>query len=557
MWDQFDIWKFIAGLGLFLFGMFMLEEGIKALSGRAFKKFLRKHTKNKIKAILSGTFITAILQSSSVVSLMTLAFVGAGVIKLSNAIGIILGSNLGTTMTGWIVATLGFKVDIESFALPCIGLGGLGLIFLARSERFANISKLVVGFGFLFLGLNYMKLSISELAQTFDIGMYADYGLLVFAMIGLILTAIIQSSSATMVITLSALSAGIISFEMAAALVVGADLGTTVTVLIGGLGKTVSKRQVAFSHFFFNVIVASIGFVFLYAFIYLVKEVFKIEDNLMALVAFHSSINLVGVVLFYPFVGLFANLLERLFKEKTQTVSNYINKVNIKVPEAAITALRDETQSMIRKAVRLNVKGMGIKDKDLIEKLAITEKHNLLWMPLEDYDSLYNSMKQLEGEMIKYYVGIQKLELVNDESEYLNQLISSIRNASLSVKSIKDIKHNLNDFSDAVNGFLHSQYKNLIARQIRFYKEYYRVLSRIDDDGSMEEVIDLFVLIKELDHEYLSDVYSELEKRRASELAVSSLFNANREIYDSNKALVMALENVAVFGKIGEQFLHR
>ena len=191
MWEQFDIWKFIAGLGLFLFGMFMLEEGIKALSGRAFKKFLRKHTKNKIKAILSGTFITAIVQSSSVVSLMTLAFVGAGVIKLTNAIGIILGSNLGTTMTGWVVATLGFKLDIESFALPCIGIGGLGLIFLARSDRFSNISKLVVGFGFLFLGLNYMKLSISDLAETFDIGMYADYSLIVFAMIGLVLTAII------------------------------------------------------------------------------------------------------------------------------------------------------------------------------------------------------------------------------------------------------------------------------------------------------------------------------------------------------------------------------
>lgn len=556
MWDQFDIWKFIAGLGLFLFGMFMLEEGIKALSGRAFKKFLRKHTKNKIKAILSGTLITAIVQSSSVVSLMTLAFVGAGVIKLSNAIGIILGSNLGTTITGWIVVTLGFKVDIESFALPCVGLGGLGLIFLAKSERFSNISKLVVGFGFLFLGLDYMKLSISGLAETFDMSLYADYGLFVFALIGLVLTAIIQSSSATMVITLSALSAGIINFEMAAAIVVGADLGTTVTVLIGGLGKTLSKRQVAFSHFFFNVIVATIGFVFLYGFIALVKDVIGIEDGLMGLVAFHTSINLVGVILFFPFVGLFAKLLKRMFKEKSTSTSNFINKVSIKVPEAALTALRDETLSIIKKTVRLNVKGMGIKDKELIKKLAITDRHNLLWMPLENYEDLYNSLKQLEGEMIKYYVGIQKLKLVNDESEYLNQLIVSIRNSSLSAKSIKDIRHNLIDFSGAVDGFLHDQYKNLLARQVRFYTEYYRVLSRIDESTTLEEVIDLFVLIKELDHEFLINVYSEMENRKFSEVAVSSLFNANREVYDSNKAMVMALESVAVFGKIGEQFKH-
>jgi len=556
MFDQFDIWKFIAGLGLFLFGMFMLEEGIKALSGRAFKKFLRKHTKNRFKAVFSGTFITAMVQSSSVVSLMTLAFVGAGVIKLSNAIGIILGSNLGTTMTGWIVATLGFKVDIESFALPCIGLGGLGLIFLAKSERFSNISKLVVGFGFLFLGLEYMKMSISGLAESFDISVYADYGLFYFALIGLVLTAIIQSSSATMVITLSALSAGIITFEMAAAIVVGADLGTTVTVLLGGLGKTVSKRQVAFSHFFFNVVVASIGFIFLYAFIFLVKDVFGIENNITGLVAFHTSINLVGVILFIPFVGQFAKILEYMFKERSETEANFINKVNIKVPEAAITALRDETLTMARKVLALNIKGMAIKDQDLINKLSISDKHNLLGMPIEDYISMYNSMKQLEGETIKYYIGIQKLELVDDESEYLNQIIASIRNASLSAKSIKDIRHNLNEFSDAVDGFLHKQHENLINRQVRFYKEYYRVLSRIDEGTTMEEIVDLYVLIKELDHEYLTNVYSELAHKKSQEQSVSSLFNTNREVYDSNKALVMALENVAVFGKVGEQFKH-
>ena len=199
---------------------------------------------------------------------------------------------------------------------------------------------------------------------------------------------------------------------------------------------------------------------------------------------------------------------------------------------------------------------MGIKDKELIKKLAITDRHNLLWMPLENYEDLYNSLKQLEGEMIKYYVGIQKLKLVNDESEYLNQLIVSIRNSSLSAKSIKDIRHNLIDFSGAVDGFLHDQYKNLLARQVRFYTEYYRVLSRIDESTTLEEVIDLFVLIKELDHEFLINVYSEMENRKFSEVAVSSLFNANREVYDSNKAMVMALESVAVFGKIGEQFKH-
>ena len=156
MVEGFDIWKLLAGLGIFLFGMFLMEESIKKLSGKSFKKYIREYTTGKIKSILSGIFSTAVLQSSSAVSLMVLAFVGAGIMTMENAIGVILGSNIGTTITAWIVAFLGFKVSIESFALPLIGIGGLGLIFLGNSVKYANLSKLVVSFGFLFMGLEYI-----------------------------------------------------------------------------------------------------------------------------------------------------------------------------------------------------------------------------------------------------------------------------------------------------------------------------------------------------------------------------------------------------------------
>ncbi len=160
MFEGFDIWKLLAGLGIFMFGMFLMEESIKKLSGRAFKRLIRVYTTGKVKSIFSGIFVTSILQSSSAVSLMVLAFVGAGIMSMENAIGVILGSNIGTTVTAWIVASIGFKVNIESFALPLIGMGGLGLIFLGRSEKYSNISKLLVGFGFLFMGLDYMKTSV-------------------------------------------------------------------------------------------------------------------------------------------------------------------------------------------------------------------------------------------------------------------------------------------------------------------------------------------------------------------------------------------------------------
>ena len=155
-----DIWKLFAGLGIFLFGMSLIEESVKSLSGRSFRRIIRMYTNGKLRSIGTGAFVTALLQSSSAVSLMVLAFVGAGVMTMQNAIGVILGSNIGTTFAAWIIATIGFKIKIESLASPFIGLGAFGLIFFRPSSKPLLITKLFIGFGFLFLGLDFMKSSV-------------------------------------------------------------------------------------------------------------------------------------------------------------------------------------------------------------------------------------------------------------------------------------------------------------------------------------------------------------------------------------------------------------
>src|SRR5690606_24051855 len=194
--------------------------------------------------IVTGTSVTALLQSSTAVSLMVLAFTGAGIMTMQNAIGVILGSNLGTTVTAWIVATVGFQLNIEEFTLPLIGIGGLGLIFFGQSEKYANISKLTVGFGFLFMGLNDMKSSVEVFAYQFDPSILVDQPLIIFALTGVLITAIMQSSSASIAITLTALNASIISFEGAASVVIGSNIGTTITILIGSIGGVQSKKRV-------------------------------------------------------------------------------------------------------------------------------------------------------------------------------------------------------------------------------------------------------------------------------------------------------------------------
>lgn len=543
MFEGIEIWKFIAGLGIFLFGMFMLEEGIKNLSGRAFKKFIRKHTQKPIKSILSGTILTAILQSSSLVTLMLLAFVGAGIVTLSNAIGVILGSNLGTTMTGWIVASLGFHVNIESFALPFVGIGGLGLIFLAKSDRLSNISKIVVGFGFIFLGLEYMKLSMASFAESFDVSVLAGYGTFVFLFAGFVVTAIIQSSSATMVIILSALSSGIIDFESSAAMVIGSDLGTTITALLGGLGGTIVKRQVAFSHFLFNLVTDLVAYSLLGVLIYIVKDIYSIEDDLMGLVALHSTFNLLGILMFLPFIKSFASLMKRMFKEKDHRMAQYIAKVSTQVPEASLKALRDECVLILKLSTYENSNLFGSKEqRDLLK----AEFDGLQKSLIErgGYREIYDGIKHLEGEMIDYYMKIQQQKLTEEESLELNRLVDSIKYSAVGLKSIKDIKHNLVDFSGSLNSLVHNEQKEMFKRQKRFYKEFYLVLKNIDTSATMDNIVDLYLMNKELNSEFVLHMTENVNSHQISKIEISTLFNVNREVYESNKALLKASENL-------------
>jgi phosphate:Na+ symporter len=223
----------LSGLGMFLFGMYYMELALKEAAGLRFKNWVRHSTSSTMKSLFTGAAATAVLQSSSVVTLMTLSFVSASLMSLHSGIAVIFGSNVGTTATAWIVATLGFKVKIELFALPMIGAGGLLLAFNSSGRKVAAVAKVAIGFGLLFLGLDIMKTAIESFSTTLDFSEFADYPLITFVAIGFVLTALIQSSSAATAIALSALYAQILVFDQAAAMVIGTNIGTTVTAIRG------------------------------------------------------------------------------------------------------------------------------------------------------------------------------------------------------------------------------------------------------------------------------------------------------------------------------------
>jgi phosphate:Na+ symporter len=352
IWD--NVWTLLSGLGFFLYGITLIEKGIKELAGRTFKLFLQKYTENKISAIVVGTIVTAILQSSSVVTFMVLAFVGAGIINMRNALAVVLGANLGTTIDSWLVAIVGFKVDFEKFVLPIIVFSVAGIIVFNERHKVYYFAFFLLGLALLFFGLANMKSGMEIAVNNFDFSQYSSYNRLVFVLIGFLITAIIQSSSATIAITLSALNSGIITFGMAIPVVLGSELGTTLKSVFGFLGNSVEKKRVAFGNIIFNLVMTIMALFTMSLMIDFIIEIIKIKDPLIGLVCYQSLINFMGILLFYPFLNLFSNFLEKRFLLNNFQSTLFIQKVSPEVTEAALTALEEETNLFIRRVIYLN-----------------------------------------------------------------------------------------------------------------------------------------------------------------------------------------------------------
>lgn len=248
----------LGALGMFLYGMNLMSAGLQKTAGGKMRSFLTAMTSNPFKGVMSGLGITAVIQSSSATTVMTVGFVNAGLLTLSQAVGVIMGANIGTTVTAWMVSLLGFKADISLFAVPLMAVGFL--LSLSKRDKRRHISELIVGFSLLFLGLSLMKESVPDLRETPEvlafIQNWTSYGfgsVLIFLVFGTVLTLVLQSSSATMALTLIMVNMGWIPFEMGAAMVLGENIGTTITANIAAAVGSVNARRAALAHTFFNV----------------------------------------------------------------------------------------------------------------------------------------------------------------------------------------------------------------------------------------------------------------------------------------------------------------
>ncbi len=541
-WSDFDFWKFLAGLGIFMFGMFLLEEAIKQLSGKAFKKFIKKSTKGKIRSIFTGFFSTAILQSSSAVSLMTLTFVGAGMISMYNGIGVIMGANLGTTATSWLVATVGFKINIEGLFLPLLAIGGLGLMFMHNSSKYAGISKIFVGLGFLFMGLDYMKMSVEALTDSFEISSLTHYGLWFYVIIAIVLTSVMQSSSATIAIILTALNSGILNFDEGAAMIIGANIGTTTTVMLGAIGGIQLKKQVALSHLIFNLftgIVALLALPLLVRIVYLFFE--PGTGEVLAVTLFHTLFNLLGILLFFPFIGILVRWLQKVLPEKQHKTTKYINVVSFDLPEAAEVAVRNETIHAFYKTMRLISLFLKMEEKEEEEEENSfnIRKEFFSTHKKENFVSVYEDLQNLNKEILVFSSQIPVDELEESQKYRSSNIKYIVMVLSQVSKTLAGIVQEMEEVDNSSNKKV-QQILNHIKSKI---KEDISILLGMLDKEEFPESTELYMDKVNADYKIVVDkITHAIEEKKIEEKHISTLFMINGFLTHSTRQLFRAVE---------------
>lgn len=532
----------LIGLGIFLFGMMQLEHGIQTLNSDWIKQWLKYHTHHVLNSVLTGTIVTAIVQSSSMISLIILAFASAGLIPLTNAIGVLLGANLGTTISGWIVATLGFKLHLDAVALPAIGLGALLQVFADRQKKLKATGVLIFGLGLLLFGLSLMKDAVAVIPEQFNIEQLKHLNALSFLLLGTVLTAVIQSSSATMMIALTALSTGMISLPGAAALVIGADLGTTSTTALGSLKGSPIKRQLALAHFIFNLVTNTLAFVILLPLLPKLMQWLTISDPLYSLVAFHSCFNFFGLFIFAPMLTPFSQWIsQRFLTDTTQQLS--LAAVPASVPEAAIPACQTHVRSMLAAALATNLRNLRIEQQI---QLNVPEKSFLQNAAgsAQPFENRYEALKQKEGELLHYVAQVQTQAIQDADSKKLNQLLDCARDAVYAVKTLKDIRPNLIELRHTSTSSLRHFSDKYQSNLKPFYRQLIILLAHAHPPSYVREQLKVLTQQNENLHRQLhEDIQDYSGQGVVKPEQLSTLFNVNREIWQCNISLLNAFEH--------------
>lgn len=448
-----DFLNLIGSLGVFLFGMKLMSEALQKVAGDRMRQILAAMTSNRVKGVITGVLITSIIQSSSATTVMVVSFVNAGLLNLVESISVIMGANVGTTVTAWLISILGFKVSMADVSLPLIGLS-LPLLFSSKRSR-KSWGELIIGFGLLFIGLEFLKNAMPNLDENPEIlnflQNYTDMGYgsyLLFMLIGTILTILIQSSSATMALTLVMCANGWISFDIAAAMVLGENIGTTITANLAAMVANTTAKRAAFAHFLFNVF-GVIWVLTIFPFFLKWIEHLSIflgigdpDSNIsaipMALSLFHTIFNVTNVLVLIWFVKILAKIVTKIIPSKEKADDTFKLK-HIKIgllstPDASLYQAQQE------------IAAYGRSTRDMFNKVV-----GAFDMSHKDFQKEYNELTRMEDESDKVEVEIADYLTQVSESKLSTENSQRIRAMFKIVSDIESLADSSLNLAKAIN----------------------------------------------------------------------------------------------------------
>lgn len=561
-----DILQLIGSLGVFLFGMQVMSEALLKLAGNKMRSILATMTSNRFLGILTGFFITSVIQSSSATTLMVVSFSNAGLLTLTESISVIMGANIGTTITAWLIAILGFKVSMSAIALPLVGLG-FAFTF-AKKENVKNWGNFIVGFALLFIGLQFLKEAMPDIKSNPEIlaflSRYTDLGylsILLFLLIGTILTVVIQSSSATMALTLIMCAEGWIPFDLAAAMVLGENIGTTITANLAAIVANYKAKRTARAHLVFNLIGVLWMLILFYPFLKFVSWLTQLIGSgspyieaaaiPVAISLYHTSFNFTNTFLLVWFINPIARVVskiipEKKLEEKEIDETKFITKDLLKYPETAISSLINESKYLYENAIfyivthSLNIHREDVKSDLKLKKIIKKSKTSFN----TDVRHLYSTkVKHIYGEIINYATKAQSmLSLSESQNNQITKIKVANRKMVEIVKDVAELSKNATLFLNSENEYIQKEYDKIRKKVIKVLRIIYLFRTREDNEKHYDKLILLKQAAKESIHQGNLDIDRLIRKDLITVDMASSLVNDNDNVNDMIKKLIDVAE---------------
>ena len=464
----FDFLRLIGSLALFLYGMKIMSEGLQKFAGDSLRRILTAMTTNRVTGMLTGVLITALIQSSSATTVMVVSFVNAGLLTLTQSIGVIMGANIGTTVTAWLISALGFKVDIAAFALPLLAFA-LPLFFSGKSSR-KSIGEFVFGFAFLFMGLQSLKANAPDLGANPEmlafVQNYTDMGffsIILFLFIGAILTMIVQASAATMAITLIMCANGWIDYPLGVALVLGENIGTTITANLAALTGNTQARRAALAHLVFNVFGVMWVLVLFYPFTnavsWFVTHVMKVSDPAVAvsfkLAAFHTAFNISNTFIMIWFVSLIEKTVCTLIKSKAEDEEyrlRYITGGMLSTAELSILQAHKEISLFAERTARMF---------NMVKELFYEKNEETFFKAYSRVEKYENISDRMEIEIANYLTAVSEGRLSSESKEEIRIMLRAVSEIESIADSCNNLARSIKRRNEFKSEFTEEQNKHL------------------------------------------------------------------------------------------------